>query len=486
MAPCGYFTTNHDGIIVRVNRTMLDWLGYDSSELIIGKRVVDLLTVGGRIFYETHFNLLLRVQSTVDEIALDLVRKDGRILPALINARQKRSAEGQPLLNRFTVFNSTERRLYERRLLAARDLLQTTLASIGDGVVVTDASGQITFLNPVAEILTGWTADAALGKSIEEVLILRREGTGRSVENPVTVALRRGVAVALENHTVLFSRDGREIPIDDSASPIRDPEGELVGAVLVFRDISAQRIAEKALQDANEELEQRAADLRRSNEDLSEFAHVVSHDLRSPLNTILGFAELIEQRHGEELGEGKKLLNYLRSAATRMRTLIEDMLSYAKVTAGSQEMLTPVDANEPAQMAIGNLQIVIQKSEASVTFDPLPIIKVPATGLVQIFQNLVANAIHYRGSDTPRIHISAVSHDQDWLFSCRDNGMGIAPSYHSKIFEPFKRLHGPDRPGSGVGLAVCKRIVERAGGTIWVESQEGHGATFFFTIPRHS
>ena len=191
MAPCGYLSTTISGRIVKANRTLIEWLGYSREELIGGKRFVDLLTVGGRIFYETHFSLLLRMQKAVDEIALDIVCKDGRVLPTLINARQKRDADDQPILNRFTVFNASERRLYERRLLAARDLFRTTLASIGDGVIATDVDGIITFMNPVAEELSGWHGDAALGKPVDEVMVLADEMTGDGVENPVTKALQR-------------------------------------------------------------------------------------------------------------------------------------------------------------------------------------------------------------------------------------------------------------------------------------------------------
>ena len=197
MAPCGYLTTTIDGRIIKVNRTLAEWLGYDRSDLTQGKRFVDLLTVGGRIFYETHFNLLLRMQSAVDEIALDIVCKDGSILPTLINARQKRSPADKPILNRFTIFNASERRMYERDLLAARDLLRTTLASIGDAVIATDAEGRITFMNPVADELTGWKNNAAIGKSIEEVLVLVREDTGDRIENPIMHALRAGIIVGL-------------------------------------------------------------------------------------------------------------------------------------------------------------------------------------------------------------------------------------------------------------------------------------------------
>ena len=486
MAPCGYLTTTIDGRIVKVNRTLTEWLGYERDELIQGKRFVDLLTVGGRIFYETHFNLLLRVQRAVDEIALDIIRKDGRILPTLINARQKRNAADEPVLNRFTIFNASERRMYERDLLTTRDLLRTTLASIGDAVIATDAEGRITFMNPVADEMSGWKNNAALGKPIEEVLILIREDTGVRIENPIMHAIRAGVTVGLANHTVLISRDGRHIPVDDSASPIRAASGEVIGGVLVFRDISGRRKTEQELRETHEQLAKRAEELRRSNEDLSRFAHVASHDLRSPLSTITQYAQLLERRYGNQLAEGKELLHYVTGAAKRMSNLIEDLLSYAHVSAEDTRAAVPVDANVQLSTAIENLRSAISESGATITHDTLPEVLVDATGLLQIFQNLIGNAIHYRSADAPRIHITSVGQDDQWLFSCKDNGIGIAPEFQMQIFEPFKRLHGPDRPGSGIGLAVCKRIVERHNGRIWVESEVDQGATFFFTLPKTS
>jgi PAS domain S-box-containing protein len=485
MAPCGYVSTDTDALIVKVNRTLADWLGYTTEELTGGKRFVELLTVGGRMFYETHFSLLLRMQQDVHEIALDMVCKDNRVLPVLVNARQKRDEAGEPILNRFVIFNSTERRRYERDLLAARDLFQTTLSSIGDGVVATDAAGLMTFMNPVAEALSGWNSEDAIGKPIEEVLVLHRENSTTRVDNPIRKALREGLIVGLANHTILLARDGRSIQIDDSGAPIRDAGGEIMGAVLVFRDITAHRKIESDLKAMHEELESSAAELRRSNEDLSQFAHVASHDLRSPLNTVVQFSQLLERQYGDKLGDGKELLDYVTSSAKRMQSLIDDLLSYARVSTEAARVFEPVNANLGLQTAVENLRGPIETTHAVVTHDPLPTVRASGTSLVQLFQNLVGNAVHYRRDEPPRIHVSVAEEVNQWLFSCEDNGIGIAPEHQGQIFEAFKRLHGADRPGSGIGLAVCKKIVEHYKGRIWVQSELGHGSTFFFTLPRH-
>jgi PAS domain S-box-containing protein len=483
MAPCGYMTTTPSGQIVRVNRTLLEWLGYSKDELLSGLRFVDLLTKGGRIFYETHIALLLRVENSVNEIAVDFICKKGGVMPALINARQKRSADNEPIFNHLTVFNASERRMYERQLLAARDLFETTLSSIGDGVISTDANAIITFVNPVAAALTGWDQDAAIGKPIEKLLVLLDETTGKPIENPIRGALRTGAVVGLTNHTLLLRKDGNVFVVDDSASPIRAENGSITGAVIVFRDVSERRKSEQALTEANKQLEQLAAELRRSNEDLSQFAYVASHDLRSPLNTVTSFIQLLERRYGDKLGEGKELLGHVTAATRRMATLIEDLLRFATTSSTKEHTSEPVNANTALATALENLRVAVDESKAVITSDPLPSLYVDQTSLVQLFQNLIANAIRYRSAQDPRIHIAAEEQEGRWRLSCTDNGIGIPKDSHERIFEPFKRLHGQELPGSGIGLAVCKKIVQRYGGTIWVESTPDEGSTFYFTIP---
>ena len=484
LALCGYLTTTADGRILKVNTTFSNWLGYSPEELIAGQRFVDFLTVGGRMFFETHFNPLLRVQKSVEEIALDFVRKDGTVLSTLVNGRHQPEGDGLPALNRFAVINATERRRYERELLATRDLLRTTLSSIGDAVVSTDINGCVTFMNPVAEQLTGWYLDDARGKPIEEIIVLVQEDTTNTIANPVMHALKVDEIVGLASHTSLVSKNGHRFAIDDSASPIRDENGVVVGGILIFRNISKQRQTQRELAEAQALAQTMIADLKRSNEDLSQFAAVASHDLRSPLNNVMQFAQLLELSHADELGEGKALLGFLVTAAKRMSTLIEDLLRYARITSNLSLPSAPMDANVAIETAIENLQESISRTGAVVTRDRLPIVTLDATHLAQLFQNLIGNAIHYHGAEAPRIHVGVADQTDMYCFSCSDNGVGIAPAYQAQIFEPFKRLHGPERPGSGIGLAICKRVVERSGGRIWVESKLSEGSTFFFSLPK--
>jgi PAS domain S-box-containing protein len=227
-----------------------------------------------------------------------------------------------------------------------------------------------------------------------------------------------------------------------------------------------------------------AAELRRSNEDLEQFAHVASHDLRSPLNTILQFTEMMVRKQGASLDpEMGQLLQIVRNSAGSMGDLISALLTYSRLNDASSREVGPVSSLIAYENAVANLSAAIAEAQARIERADLPHVLSNPAQLLQVFQNLISNALHYRGAVKPHIRVSAERQNSFWVFSVSDNGPGIAPQYHSVIFEPFKRLHGADRPGSGIGLAFCRKFIEREGGKIWVESEEGKGATFRFTLP---
>lgn len=360
-----------------------------------------------------------------------------------------------------------------------RDWLQTTLNSIGDGVITTDRDGKITMLNPVAHSLTGWPQEEAAGVPLQQVFIIRNAETGLEVENPAFKALREGQIVGLANHTLLVSRDGRQVPIDDSAAPISDGD-KIAGVVLIFRDISERYRAEEQLRASN-------AALSRANQDLSQFAFAASHDLQEPLRMITSYSQLLLRGYGGHLdGEAETCVKYITDGTKRMRNLLADLLAYTEVAGQSQHRDVAqdiVDLNSVFQTVVDNCKTAIAESDAIVTSAPLPRITGHEPHFVQLFQNLISNALKYRGDNPPRIHVSAEPHNGQWRIAVRDNGIGIAPQFHQQIFGVFKRLHGKSIPGTGIGLAICQRVVERYEGQIWVESQPGNGATFYFTLP---
>lgn len=236
---------------------------------------------------------------------------------------------------------------------------------------------------------------------------------------------------------------------------------------------------------AERELKETAARLARSNADLEQFAYVTSHDLKEPLRAISGSVQVLQARMGERLGsDAEEILRHTVDGANRMQTLIDDLLTYSRLTT-REAPLTPTDLDQVFDEVLANLEVPIRESKAVVTHDPLPTIPVDRTQLLQVFQNLVSNGIKYRSERTPKIHVGAEDRGREWRFSVRDNGIGIAPQYADRIFKIFQRLHTrKDYPGTGIGLAVCKKVVERHGGRIWVESEPEEGSTFFFTIPK--
>jgi PAS domain S-box-containing protein len=373
----------------------------------------------------------------------------------------------------------------EAKAREARDWLQTTMGSIGDGVIATDAGGNVTFLNGVSESLTGWTQEEAAGRPLNEIFVIGNEETEAIIESPVSKVLREGRVAGLANHTRLRSRDGRNIPIDDSAAPIRDAQGNIVGVVLVFRDITERRQAERIEKQATAALARQADLLARTNSDLEQFAYSASHDLQEPLRMITTYSQLLIRGYRGQLdGQAGLCVEYIADGARRMRELLADLLSYVEVAGDGQESTEAVDLNTVYENTIQNLKAAIEETGAVVTRDSLPTVPGHEAHYIQLLQNLVGNSIKYRSGAAPRIHIAAEKVDDGWRLAVTDNGIGISPEYHKRIFGVFKRLHGKNIPGTGIGLAICQRVVERNGGRIWVESEEDRGATFYFTVPQ--
>ena len=233
-----------------------------------------------------------------------------------------------------------------------------------------------------------------------------------------------------------------------------------------------------------EEHQRAQEELARSNQDLEQFAYVASHDLQEPLRMVATYTQLLAERYRGQLDDNAdKYIHYAVDGALRMQALVQDLLTFSRV---GRQGIAPqsTDCNAVVETAVKNLQAAVQESGAQVTHDDLPAVMADGSQLLQVFQNLIGNALKFRGPQTPAIHVSASKTRREWVFSVSDNGIGIAPEHAESIFVIFKRLHTrAEYPGSGIGLSICKKIVERQGGRIWVESQSGHGATFKFTFP---
>jgi light-regulated signal transduction histidine kinase (bacteriophytochrome) len=253
----------------------------------------------------------------------------------------------------------------------------------------------------------------------------------------------------------------------------------VAGVLINARDVSERRQAERALEDTNEAL-------RRANDDLNVFAYSASHDLQEPLRNVSLYGQMLQREYAGRLdSQADEFIEHLIEGAARMSDLVKALLSYLEVSSARTHSAQPVPAEAVICKALSNLQIAVRANEATVVYDDLPIVAVEAVHLQQLFQNLIGNAIKYRGAEAPHVRISAKEADGYWCFSVRDNGIGISPQYSHSVFRLFKRLHGgSDYPGTGVGLAICQKIVERNGGRIWVEPQLGGGSDFRFTLPQ--
>jgi len=272
-------------------------------------------------------------------------------------------------------------------------------------------------------------------------------------------------------------KDGTQFWANVIISAIRDEAGELRGFSKVTRDMTPRKRSEEKLREI-------ATALEKSNADLRQFAYVASHDLQEPLRVVTSYVQLLERNCKGRLDEdADRFIERALSGVKRMQTLITDLLAYARVGTEDRK-LESVDCAIVFEQTLANLEAAIKESAAVVTRSALPTLLTNGTHMAQLFQNLIANAIKFRGAGPPQVHVAAEQREHDWLFSVRDNGIGIEAQYAERIFLIFQRLHSrSDYPGTGIGLAICKKIVESQGGRIWFESEPGNGSTFWFTIP---
>lgn len=330
-----------------------------------------------------------------------------------------------------------------------------------------DSRGFITSWNAGVEQLLGYAEQEWIGQHAS-LIFTPEERAVEVCQSELFRAQESGFATDIRWHR---HKDGTEFFANGVMNALRDEHGVLIGYAKILSDETAR----KKLQDS----------LTESNTALEQFAYVASHDMQEPLRTMRTYAQLVSSRYKGQLDtDANKFLDVIANAAARMSTLVNDLLAYARLTTEEDRPLS-VSLDEDLEAALTHLDQAIIESGASVTHDPMPTVAVDRGQMVRLFQNLIGNAVKYRKPDiTPAVHVSSEHNGEEWLISIRDNGIGFNPRFATDIFAPFKRLHTAEEyPGTGVGLAICKRIVQAHGGRIWAESVPGEGTTFCFTLP---
>lgn len=370
----------------------------------------------------------------------------------------------------------SEQRLAERELRESEAFYVSLVEALPQSILRKDLHGRFTFGNKRFCGTLRKSLDEILGKTDFDLFPAELAEKYRLDDQAVIASGK--VFETIEEH---LTADGKKLFVNVVKTPVYDAGWKVIGIQAIFWDVTERKLAEEALA-------QKAKELARSNAELEQFAYVASHDLQEPLRMVASYTQLLARRYGDRLDvEAHEFIRFAVDGANRMQQLITDLLAYSRVGTRGKEF-REIDCSTILGQVLANLQESIESSGAVVTNEDLPVIMADSMQMVQLFQNLISNALKFRGSEPPRIHVGVLEQLRDdeqkeWLFSVRDNGIGLDPQYCERIFVIFQRLHGQAQyPGTGIGLAICKKIVERHGGRIWVESKPGHGATFFFTM----
>jgi PAS domain S-box-containing protein len=438
--------------------TPLDFFD-DAGKRIIADRI-------GRVFAEG--------ASTAEA---DFVSKDGTRRPHFFTGRRALVDDRVCLVG--MAVDVTERRRAEEELQRSRtaQLFGALLESAPDAMVASNNRGEIVFVNSQCERLFDYHREELLGRTVGQLLseevreIPHQPGAPRHTATVETDGVRR---------------DGSSVPVEVKLSPLETGEGPLI--ISAIRDVTERRRAEEEIRRLNVNLERRVAErtreLAQSNADLEQFAYVTSHDLQEPLRAVASYSQLLMRRYSDRLdGDALRFIERSVAAVGRMQALIRDLLQYARL--GTRpHLFAQTDCETVLNEVLEDLQASIAETGAQVTHDPLPSLPADRSRFRQLLQNLIGNAIKFRGSNPPQVHVAARREGDNWLFRVRDNGIGIEQEYSERVFVIFQRLHSRRAyAGTGVGLAVCKRIVEQHGGRIWIEPSPRTGTTVCFNLP---
>lgn len=364
----------------------------------------------------------------------------------------------------------------------SQSIFRSLLEAAPDGILVVDETGIIAMANARCQPLFGYAPQELQGQAIEILLPqtvrqkhrgLRQGYFGEPRTRPMGIGM----------HLTARHRDGHDIPVEISLSPFNVDDQR--HAIAIVRDVTELRRLDREIQQHLQEIERTNTELARSNKELEQFAYVASHDLQEPLRVISGYTQLLQRRYGDKLdATAQEYIASSLDSTKRLQQLIDDLLTFSRVSSRAKSFAT-VDLKDVLQVTISNLSALIDETQAQIIASALPNVTGDKTQIIQLFQNLLANALKFRRPDmAPEVHISASRDGDFWRITVADNGIGIAAHHAEKIFVIFQRLHSREKyPGTGIGLAICKKIIERHGGKIWLDTSVAQGATFHFTLP---
>ncbi len=499
-------TINPDGTISDVNAATVNVTGFSREELI-GTDFSKYFTEPGRAKagYEQVFR-----DGSVTDYELRIQHRDGRSTPVLYNATVFKDEHGTVAGVFAAARDITERKKAEEAARRASAYNRSLIEASLDPLVTINPDGTISDVNAATVNVTGFSREELIGTDFSKYFT--EPGRAKAGYEQV---FRDG---SVTDYGLEIRRtDGRITPVLYNATVYRDEAGKITGVFAAARDITERKRAEDALllayrdldervkertielQEANallekeiaerkataDELRMKSEELARSNLELQQFAYIASHDLQEPLRAISGFAELLEKRYKGQMDErADKYINFIIDGTKQMNQVIFDLLEYSRVQTKAHEFGL-IDMNTSLKQALRNLQASIKEKDAVITADPLPNLSADGIQITQLFQNLIGNALKFQKPETtPEIHVSAREQGDTWIFSITDNGIGIDPRYSERIFKIFQRLHAKgEYEGTGIGLAICRRIVERHRGELTVRSEPGVGSTFSFTLP---
>jgi PAS domain S-box-containing protein len=457
------------GQIVDANPFLIDLLGF-SRDQFLGKKIWEIGLFKDIVANKGNFEQLQR-QEYIRYEDMPLVTADGRRIDVefLSNVYMVNNKK----VIQCNIRDITERKLAEEAKMASEIRYRRLFETAQDGILILDAdTGQIVDANPFLITLLGFSRDQFLGKKIWEIGLFKDIVANKDNFEQ----LQRQEYIRYED-LPLETADGRRIDVEFLSNVYMVNNKKVIQCNI--RNITERKNLEG-------DLSRKAAELARSNIELQQFAYVASHDLQEPLRAISGFTELLVKRyHGKIDEKADKYLDFITEGTLRMQQMIQDLLTYSRVQTQLHEFVL-TDSNISVELARSDLQVATREHNAVITKDPLPSVYADQEQITKMFQNLIANAIKFhKPGVAPNIHISVKEDKDNWIFSVSDNGIGIDPQYAERIFKIFQRLHTRDEyPGTGIGLAICKRIAEQHRGTIWVESVPGSGSTFYFTIPK--